>query len=154
MKKSVCAVFLLLSPLCGCDLMERASTVKVKDEPARGLTEHSFDQGYLQNLIEETRQGAEQSLQQAYERNRVPSPDRISHARTQGRYEWLGRRQLAVVDLSYSANPMRVARIVGIANDRLITLSCISPQGEPLDLFNEESDCGRAVKRYFTVPGE
>jgi hypothetical protein len=154
LKSALPLLTLLSSLLAGCDLQEQASSVKVKEEPALGLTEHSFDQGYLQDLAEATRKAAEESLQEAYERNRVPPEARLSHAQTRGHYEWLGQRQLAVIDLSYTANPMRVTRIVGIENDRLITVSCISPRGEPLNPFDEGEECGRSVKRYFPATGK
>lgn len=148
------ATLMLLSLLAGCSLQPTPSNVKVKQTPANGLTESSFDQGYLQNLLEETRQAAEQSAQHAYERNNVPPEERYSHARTSGHYEWMGKRKLAIVDLSYSANPMRVTRIVGIAQDSIVTISCISPHGEPVDLRDAASECGGAVRQHFPATGE
>ena len=148
------ATLMLLSLLAGCGIQPKPSTVKVKEAPANGLTQNSMDQGYLQNLAEETRQGAEHSLQQAYERNKVPAAERYSHAHTSGRYEWLGKHKLAVIDLSYSANPMRVTRIVGIAQDRIITISCISPKGEPIELQDGRSKCSRTVEDHFPSTGE
>lgn len=148
------SALLLLSLLAGCGMQVTPSNVKIKQAPAHGLTEHAFDQGYLQNLAEETRQAADQSLLQAYERNNIPARERINHARTEGHYAWLGKRQLAVVDISYSANPMRVVRIVGIEQDRLITISCISPRGEPVDLRDEDGECGRSIKQYLPASQE
>jgi hypothetical protein len=143
------ATLMLLSLLAGCSLQPTPSNVKVKQSPANGLTENSFDQGYLQNLSEQTRQAAEQSVQHAYERNNVPPGERNSHAHTSGRYELMGKHKLAIIDLSYSANPMRVTRIVGIAQDSLVTISCISPHGEPVDLRDTASECGSAVNAHF-----
>jgi len=144
---------MLLLPLLlltGCSVDLAPSNVKVSERPAEGLTESSFDQGYLTRLLEETRQSAEQSLQQAYARNNIPPAERLSQARTEGRYEWIGDRQLAVVELSYSANPMRVTRVVGIVGDRLVTVSCISPQGEPTDLQAAEGECAQALRSHFS----
>ena len=148
------ATLMLMSLLAGCGIQPKPSTVKVKETPANGLTQNSFDQGYLQSLAEETRQGAEHSLQQAYERNKVPPAERYSHAHTSGRYEMLGKYKLAVIDLSYSANPMRVTRIVGIAQDRIVTISCISPKGEPVELRDGKSKCGQTIEDHFPTTGE
>jgi hypothetical protein len=123
--------------------------VKISEEPAEDLTQSSFDQAYLQQLVEKTRQGAEKSLQQAYERNNIPPSERHSHARASGRYEWIGKHQLAVIDLSYSANPMRVMRVAGIDEDKLLTISCISPRGAPMDIHAESGECAEAIARHF-----
>ncbi|MCU7850721.1 MAG: hypothetical protein KZQ80_00765 [Candidatus Thiodiazotropha sp. (ex Monitilora ramsayi)] len=139
----------LLLILVGCDMVTSQSNVKISQVPAHGLTESAFDQGYLQALSEETRAAAEQRLVQAYERNNIPPHERFSHAETQGRYETVGNYRLAVIDLSYNASPMRVKRIVGIAQDQLITISCISPQGKPLDIHAVEGECAEAVKGNF-----
>ncbi len=135
--------------LTGCSIDSKPANVKVSERPAEGLSESSFDQGYLQQLAEETRQAAENSLQQAYDRNHIPPEQRDSHARAEGRYEWLGERQLAVVDLSYSANPMRVTRVVGIVGERLITVSCISPEGAPVDIHAATGECVETLARQF-----
>jgi hypothetical protein len=135
--------------LSGCGITPTPSNVKVSEQPAQGLTESSFDQGYLQQLVEETRQAAEARLQEAYERNRVPSEERFSHAQTSGSYQLIGERQLAVIELSYSANPMRVMRVVGIDGDRLVTISCISPRGAPLDIHAESGECAEAIAKHF-----
>jgi hypothetical protein len=135
--------------LGGCGLTPKPSNVKVSEQPAGGLSESSFDQGYLQQLVEETRLAAEARLQQAYERNRVPPEERFSHAQTSGRYELIGSHRLAVIDLSYSANPMRVMRVVGIDGDRLVTISCISPRGAPLEIHTESGECAESITKYF-----
>jgi hypothetical protein len=140
---------LLFVLLTACSQQSTPTNVKVKTAPAEGLTQQSFDQSYLQNLAQETRQAAEQNLVEYYDRNKTPPTARYSHAQTSGRYELFGKRQLAVVDLSYSANPMRVLRIVGIEQDRLITISCISPKGEPLEIHDKEGDCGSAIAEHF-----
>ncbi|MET0091331.1 MAG: hypothetical protein ABW068_15160 [Candidatus Thiodiazotropha sp.] len=142
-------VLILSLPLWGCDIQPGSDRVKVSEQPAQGLADTSFDQGYLQQLVDETREGAEARVQEAYTRNNIPPEQRISHARAEGRFEHYARHRLAVVELSYSANPMRVMRVVGIDQDRLISISCIAPQGEVLDLFDGESDCGRSVAGYF-----
>jgi hypothetical protein len=141
----------LLCPLIlgACDIAPSSSNVKLSEAPAEGLTESSFDQSYLDRLIAETREEASQRLEARYESNKVPHQERISRAETSGRYEHLGDHRLAVIDLSYSANPMRVTRVVGIQQDRLITISCISPMGEPIDLLDEEGECSQAVREHF-----
>jgi len=135
--------------LSACDMASTPSNVKISEVPAEGLTESSFDQGYLSRLIEETREEAAQRLEARYESNKIPPQERISRAETSGRYELFAGHRLAVIDLTYSANLMRVMRIIGIEKDQLITISCIAPQGEPLDLHNKESECGRSVGQYF-----
>ncbi|MET0066236.1 MAG: hypothetical protein ABW076_07810 [Candidatus Thiodiazotropha sp.] len=146
-----CLILLLALTLSlwGCDRQPASDRVKVSEQPAQGLADTSFDQGYLQQLVEETRLGAEARVQEAYARNNIPPEQRISHARAEGRFEDYATHRLAVVELSYSANPMRVLRIVGIRQDRIISISCIAPSGETLDLFDLESDCGRGVATYF-----
>ncbi len=139
--------------LGGCSVDLAPSNVKVSERPAAGLTESSFDQGFLTQLAEETRQSAQLSLQQAYERNNIPPAERYSQARTEGRYEWFGERQLAVVELGYSANPMRVTRVVGVVDDRLVTVSCISPLGEPTDLRAADGECAEALRTHFSRAG-
>jgi hypothetical protein len=57
---------------------------------------------------------------------------------------------LAVIDLSYSANPMRVTRLVGIVQDQLVTISCISPRGAPLAYASGESHCAEVVGYHFS----
>jgi hypothetical protein len=135
--------------LFGCDIAPTPSNVKISESPANGLTYSSFDQGYLQQLIETTHQGAEQRLTEAYERNNIPPSERISHPITNGRYEQQSNRRLAIIDLSYSDNPMKVTRIVGIENDRIITISCISPQGKPIDPFAVSGECAESVRQYL-----
>ncbi len=143
----------LLLTLFGCGLAPDNANVKVSEAAAEGLTDASFDHGYLQQLIEATRQAAEQRLIAAYERNRIPSPERSSHAITSGHYEQNGDHTLAIVELGYSGNPMRVTRIVGIRDDRLITISCISPQGEPIDPFAATGECAESVRKHLpTTP--
>ena len=138
--------------LAGCSIDLESSNVKVSEKPAEGLTESSFDQGFLQQLVEETRTAAERNVQQAYERNNIPPQERISHAEAQGRYEWYGEHQLAVIDLSYSANPMRVMRVVGLTGDLLVTISCISPLGAPLEFAASTGECAEALADRFGKP--
>jgi hypothetical protein len=142
-------VFLLLLLLLGCGLDPNPSNVKISEVPANGLANSSFDQTYLQQLIETTRKAAEQQLIKTYERNNIPLSERISHAITSGRYEALGNRRLAVIELTYSNNPMKVTRVVGIENDRLVTISCISPQGAPVDPFAATGECAESVRQYL-----
>jgi hypothetical protein len=145
----ILTVSLLLS---ACGFVPAPSTVKISEQPTEGLTQSSFDQHYLQQLIEETRQMAEDRLIQAYERNNIPPQERYSHAEASGRYELAGSRKLAVIDLSYSANPMRVMRVVGIVENKLITLSCLSPQGAPLVFAAKEGECADAIVEHFGQP--
>jgi hypothetical protein len=142
---------LLLLTLFGCGFVPDNTNVKVNEAPAEGLTDASFDHGYLQQLIESTRQAAEQRLIEAYNRNRIPTAERNSHANTSGRYEQNGSHTLAIVELSYSGNPMRVTRIVGIRDDRLITISCISPRGEPIDPFAATGECAESVRKHLPL---
>ncbi|MES9860190.1 MAG: hypothetical protein ABW157_07325 [Candidatus Thiodiazotropha sp. LLP2] len=135
--------------LAGCGFAPEPSNVKISKQSAEGITQSSFDQGYLQQLVEEYQQGAEQSLQQAYDNNNIPQQERVSHAQAKGHYEWIGERQLAVIDLIYSPNPMRVMRVVGIDGDQLVTISCISPQGIHLDINVETGDCAEAISKHF-----
>jgi hypothetical protein len=140
---------LCLLILCACDSLSTPSNVKISELPAEGLTESSFDQGYLTRLTEETREVATQRLEARYESNKIPARERISRAETSGHYEQFGGHRLAVIDLTYSANPMRVSRIIGIQEDRLISISCISPTGAPIDLLDEQGECGQALARHF-----
>ncbi len=146
---SLCFTLGLL--LAGCDMAPDTSLVKVASEPAEGLTQSALDQSYLDTLVRETRTAAETRLQQAYEKNRVPPDQRFSHAVASGRYEWFGETQLAVVDLSYSANPMRVTQVVGLINDTQVTVSCISPEGAPLALNGGEGECAQVIAREFEL---
>lgn len=141
----------LTALLAGCDMAPDTSLVKVAQEPAKGLTSSSLDESYLEALVNDTRSSAEARLQQAYELNRVPPKQRYSQAQTSGRYEWLGKRQLAVVDLSYSANPMRVMQVVGLINGQQVTVSCISPNGAPLELSGGEGECAQVIAREFEL---
>lgn len=143
-----CSVLLLLS---ACGAAPDPSRVKVSEQPADGLSPSAFDEAYLQRLAEQTRQSAEARLQQAYDRNQVASQARRSHALVSARYEWLGSRRLAVVELGYSANPMRVTRVVGLVGDRLLTVSCIYPEGEPADLHAATGECAEALRQHFPV---
>lgn len=140
---------LVLSSLHGCGYAPQPAKVKVSQVPAQGLTDASFDQGYLQQLIEETRQAAQARLDEAYERNHIAPAERTSRAVTDGRYAQRGGRPLAVIELSYSGNPMRVTRIVGIVDDRLVTVSCISPRGAPVEPFAGTGECAEGVSRHF-----
>jgi hypothetical protein len=139
----------LLTLLSACSSEPDYSDVKVQLSPAEGLASSSLDSYYLQRLIDETREAAEQRLVDAYERNNIPEAERYSHAKTEGRFEQLGNHRLAVIDLSYSANPMRVTRLVGIVRNQLITISCISPQGAPLVYSSGESHCAEVVGYHF-----
>ncbi|MES9832642.1 MAG: hypothetical protein ABW139_10420 [Candidatus Thiodiazotropha sp. DIVDIV] len=137
--------------LAGCGFSPEPSNVKISKQSAEGITQSSFDQGYLQQLVMEYQQGAEQSLQHAYDNNNIPQQERVSHAQAKGHYEWIGERQLAVIDLIYSPNPMRVMRVVGIDGDQLVTISCISPQGIHLDINVETGDCAEAISKHFKL---
>jgi hypothetical protein len=144
-------LLLLLLALSGCGFEPDNANIKVSDAPAEGLTDASFDQEYLQKLIGTIRQAAEQRLIEAYERNRIPAAERRSHAITSGHYEQNGSRRLAVVELSYSGNSMRVTRIVGIHDNRLISVSCISPLGEPIDPFAATGECAQSVRKHLLM---
>jgi hypothetical protein len=137
--------------MAGCDLAPDTSLVKVVQQPAQGLTQSSMDEQYLQNLVTETRTAAEERLQQAYEKNGIPPEQRYSHAETSGRYEWLAEQQLAVIDLSYSAHRMRVTQVVGLIDDRQVTISCISPEGAPVALAGGEGECAQVIAREFKL---
>jgi hypothetical protein len=102
-------------------------------------------------LQEEVKAGAELSLKKAYDRNKIPASERISKPLTQGRYEWIGKKQLAVIDLSYQNNPMRVMRVVGIEADQIITINCISPTGTPLKLTTPKDKCSEAISEQFNL---
>ena len=141
-------IFMLL---VGCGQGNSHSDIKVSELPANGLTPASFDHDYLQRLIHETRDAAENRLIQAYEKNRIPPSERNSHALTEGRFQQFGDQRLAVIDLSYSENSMRVTRIVGLVQDRLITISCISPLGKPVNFLSGESHCAQAVQQKFSL---
>jgi hypothetical protein len=150
-RTSLLPILTICLTLTGCDLSPIPSNVKVSKQPADGLTESSFDQGFLQQQVDKYQLGAERSLQQTYERNNIPSQERVSHAQANGHYEWIGERQLAVIDLTYTANPMRVMRVVGIENDQLVTISCISPYGENLDIRAKTGDCAEAIAEHFQL---
>ncbi|MGD8912175.1 MAG: hypothetical protein PVJ68_05440 [Candidatus Thiodiazotropha sp.] len=142
-------VLLLPLLLFGCGLVPNPSNVKISKVPANGVTNSSFDQAYLQQLIETTRKAAEQQLIKTYERNNIPPSERISHAMTSGQYEQRGKRRLAIIELTYSDNPMKVTRVVGIENDQIVTISCISPQGAPVDPFAATGECAESVRQQL-----
>jgi hypothetical protein len=142
---------LLLLVLSGCGWVPSPSNVKLSEEPANGLTDSSFDMAYLRQLLDTTRETAEQRLIDTYQRNKVPPAERTSHARTSGGYKQIGNRRLAVIELRYTGNPMRVTRIVGIEGERLVTVSCISPHGEPVDPFAETGECAEGVRRHLSL---
>ncbi|MBW9257876.1 MAG: hypothetical protein K1566_05325 [Candidatus Thiodiazotropha sp. (ex. Lucinisca nassula)] len=137
--------------LSGCDFVPTPSNVKVSKQPADGLTQNSFGQRFLQQLVDEVVEGAELSLSQAYDRNNVPAAERISKPQAEGRYEWIGDQQLAVIDLTYSYNPMRVMRVVGIEADQMVTINCISPTGNPLKMTAPEDECSEAIAEQFNL---
>ncbi|MCG7873742.1 MAG: hypothetical protein JAZ11_16800 [Candidatus Thiodiazotropha lotti] len=145
------AILTLSLTLSGCDFVPAPSNVKVSKQPAEGLTQNSFGQGFLQQMVDEVIEGAEQSLSQAYERNNIPPAERISKPQAVGRYEWIGDRQLAVIDLSYSNNPMRVMRVVGIEADQMVSINCISPSGIPLKMTAPEDACSEAIAEAFKL---
>ena len=142
-------IFTICLLLSGCGLPPEPSNVKISRQAADGLTQSSFDQGYLQHLVDEYQQGAEQSLQQRYDANNTPQQERLSQAQASGHYEWIGEHQLAVIELTYNPNPMRVLRVVGITRDQLVTITCISPQGAPLDIKAKTGECAEAISENF-----
>jgi hypothetical protein len=93
----------------------------------------------------------ENSLRQAYDRNNIPPQERSNQPLTQGRYEWIDKQQLAVIELHYSNNPMRVMRVVGIENDELISISCVSPTGTPLDIHAKTGECAESIAEQFNL---
>jgi hypothetical protein len=147
------SVFILIIGLAmtGCELVPTPSKVKVSKQPAEGLTQSSFGQGFLEQLEEAVMQGAELSLKQAYERNNIPAVERISKPQVKGRYEWVGAHQLAVVDLSYNNNPMKVMRVVGIEADEIITINCISPTGTALGITTPQGECTDTIAKHFKL---
>ena len=151
MPRTPCSILILCLAITGCDLYPTPSNVKIRKQSAEGLSQSSFDHGYLQQLVNEALQGAEQRLRAAYERNNIPADERSSRPQANGRYEWFGPYQLAVIDLSYSANPMRVVRVVGIEGDQLITISCIAPNGMPIDIVAETGECAEAIAHHFKL---
>jgi hypothetical protein len=144
-------ILIISLTLCGCDLAPTPSNVKVSKQTSDGLTESSFDQGFMQQLIDEVKQGAELSLKQAYDRNNIPAEERISKPQVEGRYEWIGEKQLAIIDLSYSNNPMRVMRVVGIERDEIITINCISPTGSSIKITAPEDECSETIAEHFKL---
>jgi hypothetical protein len=151
MHPSRISILIISLAISGCDLVPSPSNVKVSKQSADGLSESSFDQGFLQQLQEDVKAGAELSLKQAYDRNNIPASERISKPQTHGRYEWIGGQQLAVIDLSYQNNPMRVMRVVGIEADEIITINCISPTGMPLKLTTPEDECSETISEQFNL---
>ncbi|MBV2093112.1 MAG: hypothetical protein KUF72_19700 [Candidatus Thiodiazotropha sp. (ex Ctena orbiculata)] len=144
-------ILILSLLLSGCDFVPTPSNVKVSKQPADGVTQTSFGQSFLQQLVDEVVTGAELSLSQAYDRNNIPAAERISIPQAVGRYEWFGDKQLAVIDLSYSYNPMRVMRVVGIEADQMVTINCISPTGIPLKMTAPEDECSEAIAEQFNL---
>jgi hypothetical protein len=139
----------LLALLAGCSNEPDYSDVKVQLSPADGLTSSSLDSYYLQRLIDETREGADKRLAEVYERNKIPQAERYSRAKTEGRFDQLGNHRLAIIDLSYTANPLRVTRLVGIVQDQLISISCVSPGGATVVYASGESHCAEVVRYHF-----
>ncbi|MCG7899898.1 MAG: hypothetical protein JAY85_15755 [Candidatus Thiodiazotropha weberae] len=151
MPRTPLVILTLSLTLSSCDFAPTPSNVKVSRQPADGLTQNSFGQSFLQQLVDEVREGAELSLSQAYDRNNIPAAERISKPQAVGRYEWMGDKQLAVIDLSYSYNPMRVMRVVGIEADQMVTINCISPSGIPLKMRASEDECSEAIAEQFNL---
>ncbi|MCG8486879.1 MAG: hypothetical protein MI756_05360 [Chromatiales bacterium] len=145
------SILIISLTIAGCDFAPTPSNVKVSKQPADGLTQNSFSRSFLQQLVDEVKGGAELSLTQAYDRNNIPAVERISKPQAVGRYEWIGERQLAVIDLSYTNNPMRVMRVVGIEADQMITINCISPAGAPLKLTAPEDACSEVIAEQFKL---
>ncbi|MEJ1381479.1 MAG: hypothetical protein RPT95_11010 [Candidatus Sedimenticola sp. (ex Thyasira tokunagai)] len=145
--KSWILILLLLLLLTACTDNKKQPVVNITHSPANGLTEAAMDGDYLMRLEQETLDAANQRLTETYERNDVPLHARYSRARVKGRLIEAEGKRLAVIDLTYSESRVWVSRITGVINSTTHTVSCISPEGMPMDVLDPEGACGEAVKQ-------
>ncbi len=143
------SVVLLALLVFGCSGSNYPPHIKISREPAKGLEQADFDGAYLASLTEWTRNAAQQRLAETYERNGVPPERQTGRAHVESRYRERDGEKLAVIDLAYSGNPVRVARVVGLEGDEVVTVSCTSSTGAPIDAFDTGTACGQAVHDIF-----
>ncbi|MES9904360.1 MAG: hypothetical protein ABW168_16995 [Sedimenticola sp.] len=137
---------LLLLLLTACADNKKQPVVNVSHSPANGLTEAAMDGDYLLRLEQETLDAANRRLAETYERNDVPLNARYSRARVKSRLIEAEGKKLAVIDLTYSESRVWVSRITGVIDATAHTVSCISPEGMPMDVLDPEGACGEAVR--------
>ncbi|SCZ66453.1 hypothetical protein [Thiohalomonas denitrificans] len=146
---SLLCIILFSLALTGCGGSPHPPNIKVSREPAKGLSSADMDNAYLAALADWTQAAAQERLAETYERNRVPPEGRRGRAHVDARYVEAGGKRLAIVDLAYTGNPVRVARVVGLAGKELVTVSCTSPDGAPIQVLDPGSACGKVVQEAF-----
>jgi hypothetical protein len=146
-KPSLLPLLFLVLMVFGCS--REPPNVKITRRPADGLTRQAMNPAYLQSLEAWTRKAAQENLNSLYQRNEVPQRDRTGKVQVRSRYLMSEGRKLAVIYLAYTGNPVRVARVSGLKGDSLVTVSCTSPDGAPIEILDPKSDCGRTVNRVF-----
>ena len=151
LSKRLSRFFLVLLSLAvvGCDKSPYAPNIKVSREPARGVSATDLDDAYLERLSEWTRAAAQQRLTETYDSNKVSPERRTSRARVNSRYIQIDGKKLAFVDLGYTGNAVRVARITGFKRGEMVTVSCTSPDGAPIQIIEPQSACAEAVRDVF-----
>ncbi|MES9857997.1 MAG: hypothetical protein ABW166_15560 [Sedimenticola sp.] len=140
--------------LAACADGKKQPVVNISHAPANGLTEMAMDNNYLVKLEQETLETANQRLTETYERNDVPLHARYSRAHVNGRLIEAEGKRLAIIDLTYSESRVWVSRITGVTDSTTHTISCISPEGIPIDILDREGACGEAVQRILLTPAE
>ena len=139
----------LLLALTALGCSRQPPNVKVTRRPANGMNQSAMNPAYLQSLEDWTRRAAEENLKKVYERNEVPQRERASKVQVHSRYLMSEGRKLAVVYLAYTGSAVRVVRVSGLNGKSLVTVSCTSPTGAPVEILDPGSDCGQTVNRIF-----
>lgn len=140
---------LLCVAVVSCDKSPYAPNIKVSREPAKGISATDLDDAYLETLSEWTRATAQRRLTKTYDSNKVSPERRTSRARVSSRYIQIDGKKLAVVDLGYTGNAVRVARMTGLKGGEMVTVSCTSPDGAPIRILEPQSACAEAVRDVF-----
>lgn len=122
-------------------------TIKVTSRDAQGLTEAGMDSEWLAELERWTRSAAAERLDESYARNEVPPEARVSEPRLASSFVTIGGKRLALVTIAYTGFPLRVARVTGLRDGELVTVSCTSPGGAAPEPTDPESECGQVVQR-------
>lgn len=123
--------------------------VKISEAPANGLTAQQMDLPWLQQLAESTRADAQQRLDETYAKNEVPPQYRTNRAEVTSSFLQVEGKKLAVVNLRYTGAPIHVARVTGIEDGQLVTVSCTDPRGAPINPLDPEGACEEVVIETF-----
>ena len=123
--------------------------VVVMEQDSQGLVEADLDSEVLQSLGEWMLDLTATKLKSAYDRKHVSYQDIKSEIALDSSYVTYKGKKLAVFELYFTSDnsPVKVTRVLGIKDKRIISIGCVSKSGKNIDKFH--GPCGEKVNEAF-----